>query len=54
VKTHVSLTGLSAAVMPFVIGVVMHEAACADRLTVPGIGHLADSPSGSAGSFVAR
>jgi hypothetical protein len=54
VNTHVSLTGLSAAVMLFVIGVVMHEAARADRLIVPGISHLADSPSGRAESFVAR
>jgi hypothetical protein len=35
-KTHVSLTGLTAAVMLFVIGVAMHEAARADRLSVPG------------------
>jgi hypothetical protein len=36
-KTHVSLTGLAAAVMLFAIGVAMHEAARADRLSVPGI-----------------
>jgi hypothetical protein len=41
-KTHVSLTGLSAAVMLFVTGVAMHEAARADRLTVPGISTVAD------------
>ena len=34
-KTPVSLTGLSAAIMLFVIGVVMHEAARADRSIVP-------------------
>jgi hypothetical protein len=53
-KTPVSLIGLSAAIMLFVIGVVMHEAARADRSTVPGISHLADSASGSAVSFIAR
>jgi hypothetical protein len=36
-KTHVSLTGVSAAMMLFVIGVTMHEAASADRLTAPGV-----------------
>jgi hypothetical protein len=40
-KTHVSLTGLSVAVMLFVIGVAMHEAARADRLLVPGDGLVA-------------
>jgi hypothetical protein len=41
-KTHVSLTGLAAAVMLFVIGVAMHEAARADRLPVLGISLSAD------------
>jgi hypothetical protein len=43
-KTHVSLTGLAAAVMLFVIGVAMHEAARADRLSVPGVSLPADGP----------
>ena len=51
-KTPVSLTGVSAAIMLFVIGVVMHEAARADP--VPGIIHLAGSASASAVSFIAR
>jgi hypothetical protein len=41
-KAHVSLTGLAAAVMLFVIGVAMHEAARADHLTVVGVSHAAD------------
>jgi hypothetical protein len=41
-KTHVSPTGLAAAVMLFVIGVAMHEAARPDRLPVPGVGLIAD------------
>ena len=41
-QTPVSLTGLSAAVMLFVVGVVMHEAARADRLTVMPVSHIAD------------
>jgi hypothetical protein len=36
-RTHVSLTSLSVAVMLFVTGVAMHEAARADCLSVPGI-----------------
>ena len=43
-KTHVSLAGLAAAVMLFVIGVAMHEAARADRLPVPGVSLIADGP----------
>jgi hypothetical protein len=39
--THVSLTSLSAAVMLFVTGVAMHEAARADHLIAPGVSHLA-------------
>jgi hypothetical protein len=41
-RTPVSLTSFSAAVMLFVIGVAMHEAARADRLTVPGVSLPAD------------
>jgi hypothetical protein len=41
-KAHVSLTGLAAAVMLLVTGVAMHEAARADRLTVPGVSLPAD------------
>jgi hypothetical protein len=40
-KAHVSLTGLVTAVMLFVIGVAMHEAARADCLTVPGVSLIA-------------
>jgi hypothetical protein len=38
--THVSLTGLAAAVMLFVTGVAMHEAARADHLTAGILGLL--------------
>jgi hypothetical protein len=41
-KTHVSPTGLAAAVMLFVIGVAMHEAARPDRLPAPGVSLIAD------------
>jgi hypothetical protein len=36
-KTPISLTGLTAAIMLFAIGVAMHEASRADRLTPPGV-----------------
>jgi hypothetical protein len=36
-KTHVSLTGLSAAIIFFATAVAIHEAARADRLTAPGV-----------------
>jgi hypothetical protein len=41
-KTCVSLTGLSAAIMLFATGVAMHEAARADRLAGPGITPVAE------------
>jgi hypothetical protein len=41
-KTHVSLTGLSAAIMLFAIAAAMHEAASADRLTAPGVSLVAE------------
>lgn len=40
--THVSLTGLTAAIMLFTIGVAMHEAARADRLAAPGFSPVAE------------
>ena len=36
-KTHVSITGLSAAIMLFATAAAMHEAVSADRLTAPGV-----------------
>jgi hypothetical protein len=42
-RTHSSLTGLSAAVMLFVVGVAMHEAA-RDHLTVPDVTRIAEGP----------
>ena len=41
-RTPVSLTSLSAAVMLFVAGVAMHEGARADHSTVPGVSHVAN------------
>jgi hypothetical protein len=40
--THVSLTGLSVAVMLFVIGVTMHEAARADHSSFRGTSLIAE------------
>jgi hypothetical protein len=40
-RTHVSLTGLSAAVMLFVIGVTMHEAARAGHSSFRGTSLIA-------------
>jgi hypothetical protein len=41
-RTHFSLTGLSAAIALFTIGVAMHEAASADRLTASGVTPVAE------------
>ena len=41
-RTHLSLTGLSAAVMLFVIGVTMHEAARADHSSFRGASLIAE------------
>ena len=40
-KTQVSLTGLSAAIVLFATAAAMHEAASADRLTAPGVSPVA-------------
>ena len=41
-KTHFSLTGVSAAIMLFVTTAAMHEAASADRLSAQGVTPVAE------------